>query len=322
MPSTILFCRTQSLVTSHSTSGAWNFDEGEVSEASIPVFQFSGEHTQQHAQFHTNRTTVIIAAGIVRGHVGHFSHFLVDYVSHSRVAPHPECAVVTVVFAQVVPVLRALHAYRDLALASSGSITRECAASEACELKRESYEVWLDHLDQMASIPRRGFHSAFEEADADGLLGMKPWKTIYEGISHSISHQFTLLFVFGGMQMTTVGESDASALVMESELCFRANLRVLHSFRDTRSITNEQKHSEPSALTDAPPRALIISRNGTWWRRWLNEQVVRRARTRSRCVVFPSTSSQSLHNFIQESIAAIVSDFNCSVEYDSTCFTV
>jgi hypothetical protein len=179
---------------------------------------------------------------------------------------------------QVVPVLRALHVHRKHASAGASNATGECVAAEVCAFGYESSEVWLDHLDQMTSIPRRGFHSAFEEADADGTFGMKPWKTIYEGISHSTSQAYTLLFVFGGMQMTTVGESDAKVVALESELCFRSNLRILHSFRrlmttDTSSNTIEQQHGDTLAHRNFPARVLVISRNGTWWRRWLNEQV-------------------------------------------------
>ena len=70
-------------VKSQSISGAWSIGDGEASNANIPVFQFDGEALSYDA----NRaiSTVVIAAGIVRGHVGHFSHFLVDYVSYSAV---------------------------------------------------------------------------------------------------------------------------------------------------------------------------------------------------------------------------------------------
>ncbi len=157
-------------------------------------------------------------------------------------------------------------------------MTRECVVSDTCTLSSQSSEVWLDHLDQMASIPHRGFHSAFEEADADGALGMKPWKTIYEGIRDSTSGAFTLLLVFGGMQMSTVGDCDTNAAALETESCYRSNFRILHSFRQRLALdpsfnTLERQHREPSSPLSSAHRVLIISRNGTWWRRWLNEQV-------------------------------------------------
>jgi hypothetical protein len=68
-------------IRSNSISGAWEIDDGVSNEASIPVFQFDGDVRQQAATQRPNQTTVVIAVGIVRGHVGHFSHFLVDYVS-------------------------------------------------------------------------------------------------------------------------------------------------------------------------------------------------------------------------------------------------
>jgi hypothetical protein len=46
------------------------------------VFQFDEETLEQHGnQPGASPAAVVIAPGIVRGHVGHFSHFLVDYVS-------------------------------------------------------------------------------------------------------------------------------------------------------------------------------------------------------------------------------------------------
>ncbi len=165
--------------------------------------------------------------------------------------------------------------------AANENSTSKCTSNEACGFTNETSEVWLDHLDQLSSIPHRGFHSAFEEADVDGMLGMKPWKTIYDGISHGTTRTFTLLLVFGGMQMTAVDESETSALAMDSELCFRSNLRVFDVFRaspapQTRSKALHhalQGPSQPSS-GNSPHRVLVVSRNGTWWRRWLNEQVM------------------------------------------------
>lgn len=57
---------------------------------------------------------------------------------------------------------------------------------------------------------------------------------------------------------------------------------------DTSSNTIEQQHGDTLGHRNFPARVLVISRNGTWWRRWLNEQ---------------------------ESMASIESNFNCSVEY-------
>ncbi len=68
---------------SQAISGAWSIGDGEASDANIPVFQFDGEALSH--DFNLAISTVVIAAGIVRGHVGHFSHFLVDYVRYSAV---------------------------------------------------------------------------------------------------------------------------------------------------------------------------------------------------------------------------------------------
>jgi hypothetical protein len=127
-------------------------------------------------------------------------------------------------------------------------------------------EVWLDHLDELSSIPHRGFHSAFEESDAGGALGMHPWTSIHDGIGRSSAQPFDLLFVFGGMQMITVQEAANGALAMHSDDCFQSNMRVLNSFRQT---WLPPASFDPHALR----RVLVISRSGTWWRRWLNEKV-------------------------------------------------
>ena len=58
-------------------SGSWTYGEGETREAGIPAFRFDEARSQQAQQQHAGRT-VVVAVGIVRGHVGHFSHFLVS----------------------------------------------------------------------------------------------------------------------------------------------------------------------------------------------------------------------------------------------------
>jgi hypothetical protein len=65
-------------------SGPWTYGEGEASEANIPTLQFDEDQGVQHLPHHLNRT-VVVAVGVVRGHIGHFSHFLVDYVSRACV---------------------------------------------------------------------------------------------------------------------------------------------------------------------------------------------------------------------------------------------
>jgi hypothetical protein len=78
-------------VASSPFSGSWTYGEGEAREASIPAFRFDGERPQQTQQQHAGRT-VVVAVGIVRGHVGHFSHFLVDYVSQPQNVHLSRCA--------------------------------------------------------------------------------------------------------------------------------------------------------------------------------------------------------------------------------------
>jgi hypothetical protein len=178
---------------------------------------------------------------------------------------------------QVVPVFRGVHAFRESKTSRADSSVGQCD-NETCGRASsgdETVEVWLDHLDELSSIPSRGFHSAFQEGDTGDKLGMKPWTSIHDGISSSTSSSpFNLLFVFGGMQMTTVGESDTSVTAMDSDACYHSNIRVLSAFRE--------KSPSPTSIDPAvqyqhphhqPHRVLVISRDGTWWRRWLNEKV-------------------------------------------------
>lgn len=74
---------------SQAISGVWSIGDGEASNANIPVFQFDGEALSHDAFSTAAISTVVIAAGIVRGHVGHFSHFVVDYVRYSAVQFFP-----------------------------------------------------------------------------------------------------------------------------------------------------------------------------------------------------------------------------------------
>jgi len=181
---------------------------------------------------------------------------------------------------QAIPVFRVLHVYQEMMHAKG-----ECGTTETCELRNETSEVWLDHLDELSSIPRRGFHSAFQEGDAGGSLGMGPWSTIYEGISRGTSRAFTLMFVFGGMQMTAVDKSDMNVLAMDGSVCANANLRVLNEFRrnaESPALVDvphlvQQQPWQPSSQDKLQQRVLVISRNGTWWRRWLNEKVIQKS---------------------------------------------
>ena len=135
----------------------------------------------------------------------------------------------------------------------------------------------------LSTLLRRGFHSAFEEG-ASGALHMRAWSTIHEGISRSSSRPFTLLFVFGGMQMTSADTCDVGARAMGSSACTDANARVLNAYRvhasptatggDAHSVQQQQQQQQQQQPRDGlQRRVLVISRNGTWWRRWLNEQV-------------------------------------------------
>jgi hypothetical protein len=178
-------------------------------------------------------------------------------------------------FAQVIPVFRALHVYRE-----SIPVPHNCSTNEVCAFRKQSAEVWLDHMDELSSIPRRGFHSAFEDGDPDGTLGMKPWSTIYEGISRGGLGTFTLLFVFGGMEMLTAEETNFSIAVMHSQVCSQHNQRVLNAFRKKPAPLQSvlapqrvQQHPSQQFSYNSSKRVLVISRDGTWWRRWLNEKV-------------------------------------------------
>lgn len=171
---------------------------------------------------------------------------------------------------QVVPVLRALHVYRKSAPAGMNAFDCEVGEVATCDLGNETTEVWLDHMDELATIPHRAFHSAFQEGDRGGMLGMKPWTTIHEGISRGSPHTFNLLFVFGGMQMTTVHESTAGVLSMDGEACAHSNQIVLNAFRESSASLSGSVHFE---AVQQQRKVLVISRNGTWWRRWLNEKV-------------------------------------------------
>jgi hypothetical protein len=166
----------------------------------------------------------------------------------------------------------------------------------------ETFEVWLDHLDELASIPRRGFHSAFQEGDAGGALGMRPWTSIHEGISSSSASPFNLLFVFGGMQMTTVEESESSVTAMDSDACFQSNSRVLNAFRETLpSPTSTDAAVQHQHARHQPHRVLVISRSGTWWRRWLDEKVGPERQRRSLFGMFPIArvvSRKSISNVV------------------------
>ena len=189
-----------------------------------------------------------------------------------------------ITLAQVVPVIRSIHAHRHsvragarCSLGESEFINGSCAlGNETTEVwLNETTEVWLDHLDDLSTVPRRGFHSAFEEADLTGAWGMQPWTTIYGGISRGSSEPFNLVFVFGGMQMTLVEESDASVLAMDGDTCLRSNQRVLNALRGSwLSQSNFDPTPEKPSLHRNAQRVLVISRNGTWWRRWLNEKVL------------------------------------------------
>jgi hypothetical protein len=172
--------------------------------------------------------------------------------------------------AQVVPVLRALHVYRKRAPAGMNDFNCKVDEAATCDLGNATTEVWLDHMDELATIPHRAFHSAFQEGDIDGMLGMKPWTTIHEGISRGSPHTFNLLFVFGGMQMTTVNESTAGVLSMDGEACANSNQLVLNAFRESSASPSGSVHFE---AVQQQRKILVISRNGTWWRRWLNEKV-------------------------------------------------
>jgi hypothetical protein len=184
-----------------------------------------------------------------------------------------------ITLAQVVPVIRsihAIHAHRhSLRAGARCSLGESEFINGSCALGNETTEVWLDHLDDLSTVPRRGFHSAFEEADLTGAWGMQPWTTIYGGISRGSTEPFNLVFVFGGMQMTSVEESDGSVLAMDGDTCFHSNQRVLNALRGSwLSQSNFDPTPEKPSLHRNAQRVLVISRNGTWWRRWLNEKVL------------------------------------------------
>ena len=179
-------------------------------------------------------------------------------------------------FAQVVPVIRSIHAHRHSVRAGARySLGESEFINGSCALGNETTEVWLDHLDDLSTVPRRGFHSAFEEADLTGAWGMQPWTTIYGGISRGSTEPFNLVFVFGGMQMTSVQESDANVQAMHGDACVHSNQHVLNALRGSwLSQSNFDPTEEKPSLHRNAQRVLVISRNGTWWRRWLNEKVL------------------------------------------------